>query len=123
MKSSFSNSAMLLTYQNENIDNPEKIANIFNNYFSPIGENTQPKIKHSHKRYTDYLTNENPDSFFFSPTNEEEIRLIISSLDINKFTGPYSIQSKLLNLLKMTFLNSLLTYLTFLLQQTLSQLF
>ena len=100
MKSSSSNSPTLLTYQNENIDNPERIANIFNNYFNTIGEKTQSKIKHSHKTYTDYLTNENPDLFFLSPTNKEEIKFIRSSLDINISTGPYSIPSKVLNILK-----------------------
>ena len=73
MKSSCSNSPTLLTYLDENIDNPEKIVNIFNNYFSTIGEKTQAKIKHSHEKYTDYLTNENPDLFFISPTNKEEL--------------------------------------------------
>ena len=100
MKSSFSNTPTLLTFQNENIDNPERIANIFNNYFSTIGEKTQAKIKHSHKKYTDYLSNENPDTFFLSPTNKEEIKFILSSLDINKSIGPYSIPSKVLNMLK-----------------------
>ena len=61
MKSPSSNSPRLLTYQNENIDKTERIANIFNNYLSTTGEKTQVKIKHSHKNYTDYLTNENPD--------------------------------------------------------------
>ena len=83
----------MLTFQNENIDNPERIANI-------IGEKTQAKIKHSYKKYTDYLSNENPDTFFLSPTNKEEIKFILSSLDINKSTGPYSIPSKVLNMLK-----------------------
>ena len=89
-----------LTFQNEYIDNPERIANIFNNYFSTIGEKTQAKIKPSHKKYTDYLSNENPDTFFLSRTNKEEIKFILSSLDINKSTGPYSISSKVLNTLK-----------------------
>ena len=93
MKSSPSNSPMLLTYLNDNTDNQERIANIFNDYFSTTGEKTQAKIKHSHKNYTDYFTNENPDSFFLSPTNKEEIKIIFSFLDINKSTGPYSIPS------------------------------
>ena len=93
MKNSSSNSPTLRTYQNENINNPEIISNIFNNYFSTIGEKTQEKIKHSHKKYTDYLTNENPDMFFLSPTNKE-IKFILSSLDVNKSAGPYSIPSK-----------------------------
>ena len=53
MKSLFSNSQTLLTYQNENTDNPERIENTLNNYFSTICEKTQGKIKHSHKKYTD----------------------------------------------------------------------
>ena len=50
MKRSFSNSPILQTYQNEKIYNPERIANISNNYFSTIGEKTQAKIKHSQKK-------------------------------------------------------------------------
>ena len=83
LKSSSSNSSALLTYKNENIDSPERIANIFNNYFSITGEQTQAKIKHSYKMYTDYLTDENPDMFLLLPTNKEEIKFILSSLDIN----------------------------------------
>ena len=45
MKSSFLNSPTLLTFQNENINNPERIANIFNNFFGSIGEKTRVKIK------------------------------------------------------------------------------
>ena len=97
LESSSSNSPTLPTYQNENIDNLERIANIFNNCFSTIGEKTQAKIKHSHKKYTDYLTYENPDSLLLSPTNKEEIKFTPSSLDINESTGPYNIPSKVLN--------------------------
>ena len=64
MKSSSSISETLLTYQNESIDNPDRIANNFNNYFSTIGEKTNAKIKHSHKNHTDYLADENTDWLF-----------------------------------------------------------
>ena len=47
-----------------------------------------------HKNYSDYS-----DSFFISPTNKEEIKFIISSLDINKSNGPYSIPNKVLKML------------------------
>ena len=40
------------------------------------------------------------DSFFLWPINKKEIKIILSSLDINKSTGPYSIPSKILNMLK-----------------------
>ena len=107
MKSCFSDSPTLLTLQNEKIDNHETIANIFNNYFSTIGEKTQAKIKQLHKKYTDYLTNENSDTFFPSPTDKEEIKFILSSLDINKSTGPYSIPRKVLNMLNNDILKQL----------------
>ena len=44
MKSS-SNFPILLTYQNENIDKTERIANMLNNYFSTNGEKDQSKKK------------------------------------------------------------------------------
>ena len=79
---SIKSSSMLLTYQNDNTDNPERIANIVYHYFSTTGEKIQAKIRQSHKNYTDYFTNENPDSFFLLPTNKEEIKVILSSLNI-----------------------------------------
>ena len=65
----------LFTFQNKTINNPKRIANIFNNYISTIDKKTQGKIKCSHKNYTDYLINENLTSFFLSPTDKEEIKL------------------------------------------------
>ena len=100
MRSSSSITPTLLTFQNETIDNLKRIEIIFNNYFSTIGKITQAKIKYPYKYYTNYLTNENPNSFFLSPTYKEEIKLIISSLDISTATGPYSIPTKVLKLLK-----------------------
>ena len=38
--------------------------------------------------------------FFLSTTDKEEIKLIRSSLDISKATGPYSIPTKVLKLIK-----------------------
>ena len=75
-----SSSLITPTFQNKPIDNLERIANVFNKHFSTIGEKTQAKIKCLHKNYTElHLTNENPNSFFLSPTDKEEIKLILSS--------------------------------------------
>ena len=38
--------------------------------------------------------------FFLSPTNKKEIKIITSSLDINKSNGPYSIQNVVLEMFK-----------------------
>ena len=35
-----------LTFQNETIDNPKRIANILNNYFRTINKKTHAKIKY-----------------------------------------------------------------------------
>ena len=100
MRSSSSVTPTLLTFQNETTDNLKRIASIFNNVFSTISKKTQAKIKYSYKKCIDYLTNENPNSFFLSPKDKEEIKLILSSLVISKPTGPYSIPTKVLKLLK-----------------------
>ena len=84
MRSSSSITPTLLTFQNETTDNPKKIANIFNNYFSTVDKRTQEKKKCSYKNYTDYLTIKNPNSSFLLPSDNEEIKSILSSLDISK---------------------------------------
>ena len=70
MKSSFLNSPTLLTSQNENINNPERIANIFNNFFSSIGEKTRAKIKQMKMKILARFSIHKPTkkkSNFFSP--------------------------------------------------------
>ena len=105
MKSSLSITPTLLTFQNETIDNSKRIADIKTNtlvlsakYFSIIGN--QAKMKYSPKNYTDYITNENSNSFFSSPTEKEEIKVILLSLDITEAAAPYSSATNVLKLLK-----------------------
>ena len=100
MRSSSSITPTLLTFQNETIDNSKKIANIFNNYFSTVDKKTQEKKKCSYENYTDYLTIKNPNSSFLLPSDNEETKSILSSLDISKATCPYIIPTKVLKLLK-----------------------
>ena len=69
MRSSSSVTPTLLTFQNETIDNPNRIKNISNNYFITVGKMSQAKIKYSYENYTDYFTN--PNSFFFFLTGKE----------------------------------------------------
>ena len=79
---------------------PIEIANIFNNFFTSIAAETKESIKYSHKHFSNFLKNRSDDSFFLSPTDKYEIINIISSLDPNKSTGPNSIPTKILKLLK-----------------------
>ena len=76
------------------------IANILNNYFSFVADIAKQNIKYIHKHYSDYLNNQCNNSIFIQPTDSEEIANIISTLNMNKSSGPNSIPYKILNLLK-----------------------
>ena len=100
LKNSASGSPSVINFNNELISDPLKIANVFNNYFSSIGEKTQSKTRFSNKNYNDYLHGENFNSFFITPTGSQEVISIISSLSGNKSSGPNSIPTRILILLK-----------------------
>ena len=55
------------------ITDPSEIANVFNSYFSSIGETLQSKIHSSHLSFTRYLKNPNIHSLFVSPTDSTEV--------------------------------------------------
>ena len=76
------------------------MSNVFNNYFTSIAKKTNSNIKFSPKHYTDYLSYSNTNTFFLTPTDKNEISLIISSLNSHKSSGPNSIPVKILKLLK-----------------------
>ena len=77
-----------------------KIANTFNNYFSSIGEKNQSKIRFLNENYTDHFHCENFSSFFVTPADSEEVIFIISSLSDSKTSGPNSLPTRILKLLK-----------------------
>ena len=82
------------------ITNPCDIANIFNNYFSSVADTAKENIKYSHKHLSDYLNNQCRNFMFIHPTVTKEIANIISTLNMNKSSGPNSIPYRILNLLK-----------------------
>ena len=64
-------------------------------------------MRFSNKNYTDYLHGDNLYSFFITPTDSEEVISIISSLSDNKSSGPNSIPTRILKLLKKDILTHL----------------
>ena len=78
------------------INDPKIIANEFNTYFSNIAEKLQEKCHDFGQDYTSYIQNENVNSFFIFPTNENEIFKILKSLDDKKSEGPHSIPTVIL---------------------------
>ena len=73
--------------------------NIFNDYFSSIGEKTKANIKFSNKSFHDFVHHPNEELLFITPTDAHEVNLI-SLLNSNKCTGPNSLPTKILKLLK-----------------------
>ena len=109
--------------QGENlVTNPYDVANIFNNYFSSVADTAKENIKYSHQHFSDYLNNQCNNDLFIQPTDSEdtdseEVANIISTLNMNKSSGPNSIPYKILNLLKKDISNNLQIYLIFLFHQ------
>ena len=81
------------------VDDPVKMANMFNNYFVNVGGNIDKSIPRTRKSPMDYLCNRTPISIFLAPVTEREIEIIIESLNQKKAIGPYSIPVFLLKIL------------------------
>ena len=73
---------------------------MFNNFFTSIAAKTKESINYSHKHVFNFVRNRSDDSFVLSPTDKYEIINIISSFNSNKSTGPISLPTKILKLLK-----------------------
>ena len=67
MNLSITKSDILVTkirYNGDIVEDPENIANTFNNFFSSIGTNLAEGIPPSAKHFSDYLGTPNPILFF-----------------------------------------------------------
>ena len=75
------------------------MANIFNHYFVNVGSCIDKSIPRTKKSPMDYLKSRNPNSMFLAPISEQEIEIIIQSLNSKKAIGPYSIPTFLSKIL------------------------
>ena len=69
------------------INNPQLIANKFNEFFTNIGPSLATKIPYSTVDHKSYLSGSFSDSFFASPTTPDEIINIVSSLKSSNSEG------------------------------------
>ena len=88
-----------LTANGETIQDPQKMANLFNSFFVSVSTQVCSEIPRTKRSPLDYLKNRNMNSFI-SPVTHSEIEDIIISLKNGKSTGPFSIPVKLLKLVK-----------------------
>ena len=84
------------------INDPLKIANVFNTHFSTIAEKTKKKIIPSKQSFSTFLGLPNEKSLFLRPTSADEIGRSISALKESKATGPGSIPTNIIKLISPT---------------------
>ena len=99
-KRSSASNMHILTHKGATVTGSLHIANIFNDYFSSIAEKTKANIKFSNKSFQDFLHHPNEELLFITPADAHEVNLIISSLNSDISTGPNSLPTKILKLLK-----------------------
>ena len=76
-----------IRYNDDIVEDPENIANTFNNFFSSIGTNLAEGIPPSAKHFSDYLGTPNPNTIFLTPIVKEHIIDILSNLNNKKSPG------------------------------------
>ena len=81
------------------VNDPVKMANIFNKFFVNVGPNVDKSVSRTKKSSLDFLKDRNPNSMFLAPVTPQEIETIIRLLNIKKSIGPYSIPVFLLKIL------------------------
>ena len=82
------------------ITDPTKIAEGFNSYFSSIAEKLQQNLSFGDNNFMKYLNQPLNNNFLFKSADTNEIILIIVSLENSKATGPNSIPTEILKLIK-----------------------
>ena len=84
-----------------NITDPTAITNSFNDYFTSIADDILKKRKYNGTNsHRNFLANRLVENFVFEECNEIEVKSIISTLNVSKSSGPNSIPTHILHLLK-----------------------
>ena len=96
-----SNCPTRILHNGKLITNETDVANKFNEYFTGIADEILKKRKyHGKKSYRDYLKNPLPNTLTFYECDSKEVENLITLLGMNKSTGPMSIPTFILQLMK-----------------------
>ena len=88
-----------LTQDGKEINDPQQMANIFNNFFLNVSKKITNAIPRTRKSPLDYLKHFNGKSFLLSAVTPNEIEDLINSFQEGKAVGPYGIPIKLLKMI------------------------
>ena len=81
---------------------PFLISNYFNKFFTKMAKKIESKIIQTDKKYPDFLDTPLEKTFFLTPTEPNEERSLIKTLNLKKTTGPNSRPTKLLKVFDKT---------------------
>ena len=98
------------------IDDPQAMAEAFNDFFVNLGPNLASKIPDSQTEFHSFLENRNSQSLFFAPAVEEEIKDIVNNLNNKKSSGFDGITNFLLK----NIINEIISPLTYILNQSIT---
>ena len=100
-KSKHSRIPSFIEHNDSILSDDKSICESFNKYFTSIADNILNDRKYTGvKSHKDYLHNPVPNSFFIRECNPTEVEKLIASLNRSKATGPYSIPTNIIHLLK-----------------------
>ena len=88
-----------LLQDGKEMDDPQKMANIFDKFFVNVSKKITSTIPRTRKSPFDYLKHSDDKSFFLSPVAPEKVESLINSLQDGKVAGPYSLPVKLLKMI------------------------
>ena len=108
-KAGKTNKPSSLLINQKSVTNQQDMAEHFNNYFTSIGKNLQETIPPTRTDYAQYLKTLSKSNFPIKPIKPDEICDIIKTLKNSKSTGPNSIPTKILKIIKKSILIPLST--------------
>ena len=90
----------IISHNTKITKNCKEIADAFCDYFTNVGHDYARKIPKSRKPFQHYLKNPNPQTMFLSPTDSEEILVILNNLKPKNSSGHDNLNSKFLKAIK-----------------------
>ena len=91
------------------VTDAKRIANAFNDCFSNIGNKIANSLPSTNLSPLNFMDPQLTNNFYLSPVMQQEIELEIQKLNETKTSGPFSVPTKLLKLLKHILSNPLET--------------